>query len=243
MLEMKKILLPIFTTIFLFLSTTSVLAVDYYVAKNGNDNNPGTEAQPWKTIQHASDMGSGVGPGDTVFVRGGTYNTAITQNISGTSGNLITYKNYPDEIPIITGNGWARRWYIADQSYIRIEGIHFEDYEGQAIFIRTFDKDVVGIEIINNTIKKQRTAARVGDNAEAGDAIGGSTWTSGKYIRNVTVEGNYLENINTGERWVNDKLMPANEAVSFEGLIHNLKIVNNRIDQTIPKKHRIAIFQ
>lgn len=39
----------------------------YYVATYGNDSNPGTAAQPWRTIQHAANV---MVAGDTVFVRG-----------------------------------------------------------------------------------------------------------------------------------------------------------------------------
>ena len=33
------------------LIVTSGYAAEYFVSKTGNDSNPGTEAQPWKTIQ------------------------------------------------------------------------------------------------------------------------------------------------------------------------------------------------
>lgn len=42
----------------------------YYVAPSGNDNNPGTEGRPWRTINHAADE---VGSGDTVIVKAGNY--------------------------------------------------------------------------------------------------------------------------------------------------------------------------
>lgn len=43
----------------------------YYVAKNGNDSNPGTESQPWRTIQKAAET---LVAGDTVYIKAGTYN-------------------------------------------------------------------------------------------------------------------------------------------------------------------------
>jgi parallel beta-helix repeat protein len=42
----------------------------YYVATNGNDNNTGTAAQPWRTLQKAVNS---VSAGDTIQVRSGTY--------------------------------------------------------------------------------------------------------------------------------------------------------------------------
>ncbi|MCI0660951.1 MAG: DUF1565 domain-containing protein, partial [Acidobacteria bacterium] len=46
----------------------------YYVAPNGSDSNPGTEALPFKTIQRAADK---VDPGDTVIVEDGVYTMGI----------------------------------------------------------------------------------------------------------------------------------------------------------------------
>jgi hypothetical protein len=40
----------------------------YYVAPNGNDNYPGTQVLPWKTIQNAANFGSG-----TIYISAGTY--------------------------------------------------------------------------------------------------------------------------------------------------------------------------
>lgn len=38
----------------------------YYGAVWGNDTNPGTYAEPWKTVQRAADLAE---PGDTIYVR------------------------------------------------------------------------------------------------------------------------------------------------------------------------------
>jgi len=43
---------------------------DYYVAKTGDNADPGTLAEPWETITYAE---SQVAAGDSVFIRVGTY--------------------------------------------------------------------------------------------------------------------------------------------------------------------------
>ena len=72
------------------------------VARNGNDANPGTLAQPLATIQRAVTV---VPLGGTIAIRGGTY--ALTTNIqikrSGTAVSPITMTNYPGERVIIDG--------------------------------------------------------------------------------------------------------------------------------------------
>jgi len=72
----------------------------YYVAKNGNDSWPGSEAQPFLTIQRGYDE-SGIG--DTVLVKEGTYSDGlISIDYNGTNGNPITVKAYTGDTVIIT---------------------------------------------------------------------------------------------------------------------------------------------
>jgi len=42
----------------------------YYVAPDGRDDNPGTLARPWRTIQHVADT---LAAGDTVYIWARTY--------------------------------------------------------------------------------------------------------------------------------------------------------------------------
>jgi Protein of unknown function (DUF1565) len=75
------------TTIFLVAS--SALAQNYYVSPSGSDSNPGTQAQPWLTIQHAASM---VTAGAIVHVLPGTYNVStITSSTSGTPSQHIKF--------------------------------------------------------------------------------------------------------------------------------------------------------
>lgn len=77
------------------------MATDYYVATDGDDADPGTLAEPFLTIQHGLDQATS--PGDTVYVRAGTYTEDILLSSSGTSGNPITLSGYATERPIIDG--------------------------------------------------------------------------------------------------------------------------------------------
>ncbi len=77
----------------------------FYVATNGNDNNPGTMDKPWATWQKGFNM---AGAGDTVFIRGGIYyaNTmdpygVYISNKKGTKSKPIHIFNYPTEYPVL----------------------------------------------------------------------------------------------------------------------------------------------
>jgi hypothetical protein len=74
----------------------------YYVAMNGNDSNPGTIKQPFKTIQRAVNVSYA---GDTIYIRGGIYNEQVKGLNSGMLGQWITIRNYNNENPIIDGTG------------------------------------------------------------------------------------------------------------------------------------------
>jgi MFS family permease len=85
---------------FLSMAAPLASASTYYVAPSGNDGNPGTLAQPWRTLQHAADR---VGPGDTVEVRAGNY-AGMYLETSGTSAQPIVFEAYANESPSITAD-------------------------------------------------------------------------------------------------------------------------------------------
>ncbi|MEI6082509.1 MAG: chondroitinase-B domain-containing protein, partial [Verrucomicrobiota bacterium] len=87
---------------FLLIMPTAVLhAAELYVATNGDDKAAGTLVAPFQTIQHAFDQ---AGPGDTIFLREGTYREQVSlTSKSGTEGAPITLTRYKSEKPIISG--------------------------------------------------------------------------------------------------------------------------------------------
>ena len=84
-----------FCLLIVILSSVNLKAAEYYVAANGNNSNPGTISQPWRTIQHAADV---MMPGDIVYIRGGTYNENIQTTRSGTANAYITFSGYQAEV-------------------------------------------------------------------------------------------------------------------------------------------------
>jgi hypothetical protein len=73
-------------------------AETYYAATNGSDENPGSEAKPFRTIQKAADVARA---GDTILVRGGVYSEHVVMRFSGQESKPIVVKNYPGERPVI----------------------------------------------------------------------------------------------------------------------------------------------
>src|SRR5437870_2062971 len=84
-------------------------ASTYYLATDGSDSNNGlTTAAPYATFGKAIGAAHA---GDTVFVRGGTYNLSATISISsskvGTAANPFNLFAYTGESPVLNFSGEA----------------------------------------------------------------------------------------------------------------------------------------
>ena len=91
----------------------SPFPADFYVAPDGDDDNPGTYELPWATWGKAFNS-TAVQPGDTVYFRGGVY-SMTSNNLAypgttgsgyditrdGAIGDTIRYWAYPGEVPIL----------------------------------------------------------------------------------------------------------------------------------------------
>ena len=117
----KIVLVIVVVLVLLLLVNILLYAKEYYVAKNGIDDNPGTFSSPWKTIAKAN---SQVQPGDIIYIRAGIYQETIKPDRSGTEGNYITYRNYQDEIVTISNVSYGAN--LKDKKYIKIDGITFD---------------------------------------------------------------------------------------------------------------------
>jgi hypothetical protein len=74
----------------------------------GADAQNGSEQKPWKTVTHAVKQ---LKPGDTLYLRGGTYYESVTVAVSGTADRPITIRSYPGELAILDGG--LREFYEA----------------------------------------------------------------------------------------------------------------------------------
>ena len=98
-------------------------AATYYVAMDGSDSSPGTEARPFQTLDRGVQA---LSPGDTLYVKNGTYTSwGIWNSPSGTSwSNPVTVAAYPRHSPVIVGG-----LYFANNSYMVIDGFVIDGIE------------------------------------------------------------------------------------------------------------------
>ena len=202
----------------------------YYVAPGGDDANPGSLAEPWRTIQHAADS---LTPGDTVYVRDGVYPEAVTINVSGSAGGgYITFANYPGETPIIDGTGLTvpaaetGLILIQDQNYLIIDGFEIRNYS-----TTERDRVPVGIhlrgaahhlQLKNNRIHHIETKATpTGGDLLGADAHGIAVYgtSATQSINNLLIDGNELHDLKLG----------SSEAVVLNGNVELFTVTNNLI--------------
>ncbi len=93
-------------------------ATNWYASPGGSPSGNGSISGPWD-IKTALSSGHGVRPGDTIYLRGGTYNVCTTytpdqynpycigSSVSGSSGAPVTIRSYPGEWAVLDGVGPA----------------------------------------------------------------------------------------------------------------------------------------
>jgi hypothetical protein len=80
----------------------ALAATAYYVDPHtGNDADPGSEAQPWRTLREAIPR---LHAGDTLYLRGGTYEETLQVSVHGEPSAPITIRNFPGETPVVDGS-------------------------------------------------------------------------------------------------------------------------------------------
>lgn len=95
-------------------------AATYYVAITGIDSNPGTQSQPWRTIQRSADV---MVAGDTVMVGAGIYNERVITAHAGTdSSHYIAFK---------TTTSAQILGFNIEHAYVRVEGFTVTNTNGQ----------------------------------------------------------------------------------------------------------------
>ena len=116
-------------------------SINYYVATTGSDNNPGTSASPFKTIQKAANI---VAPGDTVIVKDGVYPATSIYTwhtwiaCCGTADNYITFRSEHKWGAVLTGGDTYDQCFMLynapnDVSYIKFIDFDIQHFQGSGV--------------------------------------------------------------------------------------------------------------
>lgn len=117
----------------------------YFVSPSGRSGNSGTMSSPWDLATALSGAGGKIRPGDTIWVRGGTYPNGGRMTAGGSSSANVTLSGYPGETAII------KRQFRSSASYTTITNLVFEgpiDGNTNQVYLHdlhhvTFTKNVI----------------------------------------------------------------------------------------------------
>jgi Right handed beta helix region len=220
-----------FSTLFLLLASVSGAFgqpnSSFYVATTGNDSNPGTQAAPWRTIQHAADTARA---GSTVNVRGGIYEELVSINVSGNAlDGFITFRSNPGETAVLdathfTPSGRQAVLTIHNQSYVRIDGFEIRNFRTAVHRLSPLGISVMGagshIELLKNNVHhieqtfNGRDAPGHGDNGFGIAVYGTDAKTP---ITDLIIDGNDVHHLKTG----------SSESLVVNGNVTNFRITHN----------------
>jgi hypothetical protein len=220
-----------FSTLFILLACVSTAFgqpnSSFYVATTGADSNPGTQAAPWRTIQHAADT---LRAGSTVNVRSGVYEELVSINASGNaSDGFITFQSYPGETAILdavhlTPTERQAVLTVYNQRYVRIVGFEIRNFHTAEHRLTPLGISVMGsgshIELLNNNVHhiEQTFEGRDGPGHGAngfGIAVYGTDAKTP--ISELVIDGNEVHHLKTG----------SSESLVVNGNVTNFRITHN----------------
>jgi hypothetical protein len=193
-----------------FLLSTSTWGADRFVSPIGDDDNPGTQVLPWKTIQRAADL---LAAGDTAHIAEGVYNEKIEINVSGNEKDgFVTFK--AEGKSVVSGRGivGANIIVMENKSYVKIIGLELEDMQkardGSGIRVEGYGEH---IEIRDNKIH----------NIKGKDAMGITIYGTSpvRSISNLIIDGNEIYDCEPAQ----------SEALVLNGNVEKFEVTNNYV--------------
>jgi len=199
----------------------------FYVSTAGSDSNPGTQAAPWRTVQHAADTARA---GSIVNVRGGIYEELVTISVSGNANDgFITFRSYPGETAVLDAGHFAPAGRqgiltIHNRSYVRIEGFEIRNFHTAEHDLAPLGIDVSGsgshIELLKNNVHHiQQTFPGRDKPGSGGNGFGIAVYgTDAKTpITDLVIDGNEVHHLKTG----------SSESLVVNGNVTNFRITHN----------------
>src|SRR6267143_4804539 len=199
----------------------------FYVSTSGNDSNPGTQAAPWRTVQHAADT---VRAGSIVNVRGGVYEEIVSIKASGNATDgFITFRSYRGETAVLeaehfTPSGRSGVLTIDNKSYVRIEGFEIRNYRTAEHRLTPLGISIMGagshiVLLKNNVHHIEQTFSGRDAPGRGGNGFGIAVYGTDARtpISELVIDGNEVHHLKTG----------SSESLVVNGNVTNFRITHN----------------
>lgn len=193
-------------------------------AATGDDANDGSEAAPWRTLQHAADT---VAPGTTVLVDASAdYEGGLELHRSGAPGAYIIFAPVDrEQMPRLVGAPDRTATVDIDASYIVFEGFEVTGQRGASL-----EEDAIGIQIeprsgsishveIRNNVVHDIGPGQVDADTCYYNAHGIIAQAEGDAITNLVIDGNELHDLYVGN----------SECLVVNGNIEGFCVTNNYV--------------
>ncbi|MBS1957174.1 MAG: right-handed parallel beta-helix repeat-containing protein [Cyanobacteria bacterium SZAS-4] len=195
----------------------------YFVDPSGNDLNPGTALQPWKTIQRGARSAL---PGSVVNVMPGEYHGQVNVTVSGNERDgFITFRSAVPGKAVLdlrserVADDDAAGFKIQNGKFIELSGFEIKnlraskaDTTPSGVLVNGSSSDIrlnnLDIHHIENNINRNSNAH--------GISIYGDTSAA---LRNIVVSNNTLHDLKLG----------ASEALVINGNVENFQITSNNL--------------
>jgi hypothetical protein len=167
----------------------------YWVSTAGSDANPGTQTQPWRTVNHAASAAS---PGSTVVIMGGSYGEDVKLSTSGATASPTTFQaNGADTVTVRSLNLAA--------NHLAVSGLTITGASSDCVSIQPALSDITlqgskinncgrdGIHFVRSTTQPYTNQVLIKNNAIT--TVGKTNSSANDltaYANYLTVEGNDL---------------------------------------------------
>jgi parallel beta-helix repeat protein len=205
--------------------------IGFFVSPGGDDAADGTQAHPFRTIQHGLAQAKA---GQTVTVAAGTYTERITFPTSGTDAAFITLQAATGAVPVLDGTGmvptlgWFPMVDMGSASFVRIRGFEIRNLRGirqgaspVGILVSGSGQHVEILECHVHHIEANFDDGSVPvQGADAhGIAVYGTGSTDATAIHDLLVDGCEVDHCKLG----------SSESVVINGNVRNFSVTNNVI--------------
>ncbi|HET7601795.1 MAG TPA: Ig-like domain-containing protein [Gemmatimonadales bacterium] len=198
--------------------------VGYFVAPNGSSGNSGSISNPWD-LASVLRGGKNISPGDTVWVRGGTYRGAFVNYLNGNSSQQVVIRQYPGERATIDG------YLVVLGSYVTFQGLEVMSSNPLGTYRIGVDVKAPGARLVNLVVH-DAGASGVGlwNEAPNAELYGSIIYNNG--TNNNQDHGVYF-NGNSGTKYLTDNIVFNNWTYGFHGYssisgeVRNLRLDGN----------------